>query len=58
MRSIPCSGWALISYGITPAILAGSAYARWAVFKAGFASARDPKYTVVPQRRRVDERTQ
>jgi hypothetical protein len=39
-------------------LLAGSAYQRWAVFKAGFASARDPKYTVVPQRRRVDERTQ
>lgn len=37
-------------------LLAGSAYERWAVFKAGFASARDPRYTVVPQRRRADER--
>jgi hypothetical protein len=26
---------------------------RWGVFKAGFASARDPKYTVVPQRERA-----
>ncbi len=34
-------------------LLAGSACERWSVFKAGFASARDPKYTVGPQRRRV-----
>ncbi len=33
------------------ATLAGAACERWAVFKAGFESARDPKYTVVPQRR-------
>ena len=26
---------------------------RWSVFKAGFQSARDPKYTVVPQRERA-----
>jgi hypothetical protein len=37
-------------------LLGGSIYQRWAVFKAGFASARDPKYTVVPQRRRVEAR--
>jgi hypothetical protein len=37
-------------------LLSGSAYERWAVFKAGFASARDPKYTVVPQRSRVEQR--
>jgi formate-dependent nitrite reductase membrane component NrfD len=35
-------------------ILAGSACGRWAVFKAGFASARDPRYTVGPQRARVE----
>jgi formate-dependent nitrite reductase membrane component NrfD len=35
-------------------ILAGAAAERWAVFKAGFASARDPKYTVKPQRERID----
>lgn len=34
-------------------ILAGAACERWSVFKAGFQSARDPKYTVGPQRRRV-----
>jgi formate-dependent nitrite reductase membrane component NrfD len=32
--------------------LAGGACERWAVFKAGFASAEDPRYTVEPQRRR------
>jgi hypothetical protein len=26
---------------------------RWGVFKAGFASARDPKYTVIPQKERA-----
>jgi hypothetical protein len=29
---------------------------RWSVFKAGFQSARDPKYTVVPQRERLAAR--
>jgi formate-dependent nitrite reductase membrane component NrfD len=33
-------------------LLAGAMCERWSVFKAGFASARDPKYTVAPQRRR------
>jgi DMSO reductase anchor subunit len=37
-------------------ILAGAALERWAVFRAGFQSARDPKYTVMPQRGRLDER--
>ena len=32
------------------ALLAGSACTRFAVFEAGQASARDPRYTVVPQR--------
>jgi DMSO reductase anchor subunit len=34
-------------------LLAGEAALRWSVFKAGFQSARDPKYTVLPQRERV-----
>jgi hypothetical protein len=34
-------------------ILAGAAFERWAIFRAGFASARDPKYVVGPQRGRV-----
>ena len=37
-------------------LLAGGAFERWSVFKAGFASARDPKYTVVPQRERLEAR--
>ena len=36
-------------------VLAGGAALRWSVFKAGFQSARDPKYTVVPQRERAQE---
>ena len=35
------------------ALLAGSALTRFGVFEAGQASARDPKYTVGPQRERV-----
>jgi hypothetical protein len=34
-------------------VLAGEAALRWSVFKAGFQSARDPTYTVVPQRERA-----
>jgi hypothetical protein len=35
------------------ALLAGSALTRFGVFEAGRASARDPKYTVGPQRERL-----
>jgi formate-dependent nitrite reductase membrane component NrfD len=35
------------------ALLAGSACTRFGIFEAGRASARDPKYTVVPQRERL-----
>jgi hypothetical protein len=39
-------------------LLAGEACLRWSVFKAGFQSARDPRYTVEPQRERANrERT-
>jgi hypothetical protein len=34
-------------------VLAGEAALRWSVFKAGFQSARDPKYVVEQQRRRL-----
>jgi DMSO reductase anchor subunit len=34
-------------------MLAGAALERWSVFRAGFQSARDPKYTVMPQRERL-----
>ncbi|MBV7697854.1 NrfD/PsrC family molybdoenzyme membrane anchor subunit [Streptomyces sp. TRM70350] len=38
------------------ALLAGSAALRFGVFHAGVASAEDPKYTVVPQRERLEAR--
>lgn len=38
-------------------LLAGSAFARFAIFEAGLESAEDPRYTVVPQRRRIEERS-
>lgn len=34
-------------------VLGGAVCERWSVFKAGFQSASDPKYTVGPQRRRI-----
>jgi formate-dependent nitrite reductase membrane component NrfD len=37
-------------------ILAGGLALRWSVFKAGFQSARDPRYTVVPQKERAATR--
>ena len=36
-------------------VLGAAACTRMAVFKAGLESARDPKYTVVPQRRRLEQ---
>jgi formate-dependent nitrite reductase membrane component NrfD len=40
------------------ALLAGSACTRFAIFEAGQASAKDPKYTVVPQRERLQQAEQ
>ena len=37
-------------------VLAGEAALRWSVFKAGFQSARDPRYTVQPQKERLESR--
>ncbi len=37
-------------------LMAASAMTRFGIFEAGMASARDPKYTIVPQRRRADYR--
>jgi hypothetical protein len=34
-------------------VCAGEACLRWSVFKAGFQSAREAKYVVEPQRRRI-----
>jgi hypothetical protein len=36
------------------ALLTGSALQRFGVFEAGVESTRDPRYTVVPQRERLD----
>jgi formate-dependent nitrite reductase membrane component NrfD len=38
------------------ALMGASIATRWGIFHAGMASARDPKYTVVPQRQRLSER--
>jgi hypothetical protein len=38
------------------ALLAGSALQRFGVFEAGVASTLDPKFTVVPQRARLEQR--
>jgi hypothetical protein len=38
------------------ALLAASAATRFGIFEAGMESARDPRYTVVPQRERLDRR--
>jgi formate-dependent nitrite reductase membrane component NrfD len=37
-------------------VLAGELALRWSIFKAGFQSARDPRYTVIPQRQRLAKR--
>ena len=36
------------------ALLTGSALQRFGVFEAGVESTKDPRYTVVPQRERLD----
>ncbi|HET8607899.1 MAG TPA: NrfD/PsrC family molybdoenzyme membrane anchor subunit [Gaiellaceae bacterium] len=38
-------------------VLGGELALRWSVFKAGFQSARDPRYTVVPQKQRRAAKT-
>jgi hypothetical protein len=38
------------------ALLAADVLLRWGVFRAGFQSARDPRYTVEPQRERLNDR--
>jgi sulfite exporter TauE/SafE len=42
--------------GSGAALICASAATRFGVFHAGMASARDPKYTVVPQRERLAKR--
>jgi hypothetical protein len=46
----------LLSAASGAALVTGSVLTRFGVFQAGLASARDPKYTVVPQRERLASR--
>ncbi|MGZ4457386.1 MAG: NrfD/PsrC family molybdoenzyme membrane anchor subunit [Nocardioides sp.] len=45
--------WRAVSVVAGATFVAASALTRFAIFEAGLASARDPKYTVVPQRERL-----
>jgi formate-dependent nitrite reductase membrane component NrfD len=54
-RRNPRAGRAL-SFLAGLGLLGGSACTRFAIFEAGQQSARDPKYTIVPQRERLDRR--
>jgi formate-dependent nitrite reductase membrane component NrfD len=38
-------------------VLAGELALRWSVFRAGFQSARDPRYTIIPQKERLQRRS-
>jgi hypothetical protein len=38
------------------ALMAGSACTRFGIFEAGMESAKDPRYTVTPQRERLERR--
>jgi formate-dependent nitrite reductase membrane component NrfD len=52
-------GSRLVSALSGASLVVASAATRWAIFEAGIASARDPKYTIVPQRERANSlRTQ
>jgi hypothetical protein len=44
----------IIAVASGAALLAGSAFTRFGIFEGGMASARDPKYTVEPQRARLE----
>jgi hypothetical protein len=46
----------VVAAGAGAALVGASVATRWGIFHAGLASARDPKYTVVPQRQRLNER--
>ena len=46
--------WIAVAVLSGAALLAGSACTRFGVFEAGQESAKDPKYTVVPQRERLE----
>jgi formate-dependent nitrite reductase membrane component NrfD len=55
-RLLPDRAGRVIAAASGATLLAASAVTRWGIFHAGLASAEDPKYTVVPQRQRLNER--
>jgi hypothetical protein len=55
-RAVPGRRGRVIAAVSGAALMAASAATRWGIFHAGVASARDPKYTVVPQRERLRQR--
>ncbi|MEU6095093.1 NrfD/PsrC family molybdoenzyme membrane anchor subunit [Streptomyces sp. NPDC047079] len=56
-RRVGGRGNGLLTAAAGAALMAGSAALRFGVFHAGVASAEDPKYTVVPQRERLEQRS-
>jgi hypothetical protein len=65
-KALALAGGALVVFGrgdrVVSALGGGtlvlaSAFTRFGIFEAGMASSRDPKYTVKPQRARLDSRT-
>ena len=48
----------LLSAAAGLALLSGSVFTRFGIYDGGVASAKDPRYTVVPQRARLDARQQ
>jgi formate-dependent nitrite reductase membrane component NrfD len=55
-RLMPAGLRRVVGAGSGAALVCASAATRFGVFHAGMASARDPKYTVVPQRERLGKR--
>lgn len=52
--AVPGNGRRALAIASGAALLTGSAFTRFGIFEAGMASARDPKYTVEPQRARLE----
>jgi hypothetical protein len=53
LAAVPARRGRAVSMISGAALVAGSAATRFGIFHAGQQSARDPRYTVVPQRRRL-----
>jgi hypothetical protein len=55
--AVLCRRSRLISGLSGAALIAAAALTRFGIFEGGVASAKDPKYTVAPQRQRIEEAT-